>query len=157
MKSIQKVFNMTDKVWEKHSNPWSVWTRFASLPFLIIAFWSIHYIGIYSLIPIIISIVWLWLNPRLFSKPVSQSSWASKAVLGEKIWINERDNNLNEKHRYVVNYSSAISFLGFLFLIRSVYVQDITMTILSTVILYVGKMWFLDRMVWVYEDKTQKR
>ncbi|OIQ17200.1 MAG: hypothetical protein BM556_13385 [Bacteriovorax sp. MedPE-SWde] len=153
MKSIQKVFGMTDEVWDKHSNPWSVWTRFASLPFLILAFWSAHHIGIYSLIPILILVAWLWINPRLFSRPNTQESWASKAVLGEKIWINDRDSRIINKHSTVVRFSTAISFIGFLFLIRSVYAQDVTMCLLSTIILYTGKMWFLDRMVWVYEDK----
>ena len=152
MKSIQKVFHMTDEVWDKHSNPWSVWTRFASLPFLIAAFWSIHYIGKYSLIPILLAMIWLWLNPRLFSKPSSQESWASKAVLGEKVWINHKDSNLKEKHSFVIKFTSSLAFLGLVFLIRGIIIEDITMTILSTIILYTGKMWFLDRMVWVYED-----
>jgi hypothetical protein len=32
---IAKFFNLEEDNWMKHANPWSVWTRFATLPFLI--------------------------------------------------------------------------------------------------------------------------
>ncbi|OUR95490.1 hypothetical protein A9Q84_16795 [Halobacteriovorax marinus] len=157
MKTLQKIFYMTDEVWDKHSNPWSVWTRFATLPFVIAAFWSIHYVGKFSVIPIFTSIVWLWLNPRLFSKPTFQTSWASKAVLGEKVWINEDSDKFKAKHSLVLKFTTLISFSGLANLVWGVVNQDIHMTILGTIILYIGKMWFLDRMVWIYDDYSALR
>ncbi|MFW5697755.1 MAG: DUF6653 family protein [Fimbriimonadaceae bacterium] len=29
-------------------------------------------------------------------------------------------------------------------------------TVLGTVVVYLGKMWFLDRMVWLYEEMSEK-
>jgi len=55
-------------------------------------------------------------------------------VLGERVWINRKQIPVPEHHRLVPNLLSGISGFGLLFLI------------------YTGKVWFLDRMVWLYED-----
>nr|WP_238997445.1 DUF6653 family protein [Mycolicibacterium sp. CBMA 361] len=31
---------MTDAAWRRHANPWSVWTRFAAIPLMMLAIWS---------------------------------------------------------------------------------------------------------------------
>ncbi|MFC1236326.1 DUF6653 family protein [Vibrio sp. F74] len=36
---------MDDDSWAKHSNPWSVYTRFTLLPLISISFYSQHWIG----------------------------------------------------------------------------------------------------------------
>ncbi len=79
-----KLFQMSDDVWERHANPWSVWTRYPCLPLLAIAIWSRVWIGWVSLLPIALICVWIWINPRVFGKPKSTRNWASKAVLGER-------------------------------------------------------------------------
>ena len=38
--SIAKLFHMTDEVWQRHRNPWSVWTRYLGLPLLVDAIWN---------------------------------------------------------------------------------------------------------------------
>lgn len=37
---IASLFRMTDEVWARHANPWSVWTRYLALPVLIFSIWS---------------------------------------------------------------------------------------------------------------------
>ncbi len=38
-----RLMTMTDEVWDRHANPWSVWTRVvAGLPLLLGAFWAIR-------------------------------------------------------------------------------------------------------------------
>jgi hypothetical protein len=32
-----RLMAMDDRAWARHANPWSVWTRFATLPFLLLA------------------------------------------------------------------------------------------------------------------------
>jgi len=68
--TIAKWFAMPDDVWQRHANPWSVWTRFTVLPFVIWGVWQLN------------------------------------------IWP----------------------------------------TIVGCIFVYAGKLWFLDRMVWIYED-----
>ncbi len=81
---------MSDEIWEKHANPWSVWTRFAALPVLVAAVWSQVWIGPWAWGLTVLAILWIWVNPRIFRKPVSTDNWASKTVLGERVWINRK-------------------------------------------------------------------
>jgi len=66
---IASLFRMTDEVWARHANPWSVRTRYLALPALIFSIWSRIWIGLWSLVPILLSIVWIWINPRVFAIP----------------------------------------------------------------------------------------
>ena len=70
----------------RHANPASVWTRFAVLPMLVLSIWSRDWIRLVRLIPIALSLVWLFINPLFFAPPQSTRKWASRGVLGERIW-----------------------------------------------------------------------
>ena len=85
---ISAAFRMTDETWARHANPWSVWTRFTAFPALILAVWSRAWLGRWAAVPIFGAVLWTWLNPRLFERPRSTDNWASKAVLGERVWMN---------------------------------------------------------------------
>jgi hypothetical protein len=37
---IASAFRMSDEVWRRHAHPWSVCTRFAAIPPLVLAIWS---------------------------------------------------------------------------------------------------------------------
>ena len=37
---VAGLFGLKGDSWMRHANPWSVWTRFAVLPLLILAVWS---------------------------------------------------------------------------------------------------------------------
>ena len=116
----QKIANslqMDDRTWMRHANPWSVWTRLTVLPLLILAIWSRVWLGWLSLLPIAISLVWMWFNPRLFPKPKTTNNWASKAVLGERVWLNRDSIPVPKHHQRVPNILSIISALGIPFLI----------------------------------------
>ena len=149
---IASLFAMDDEAWERHANPWSVWTRNTVLPILIIAFWSRVWIGTWAVFPIALAIIWTWLNPRLFKKPESTDNWASKSVLGERIWLGRKEMPIPKHHRKVPNILSAVSGTGFLFVIYGVYLLEIWPVLFGSALVYTGKLWFLDRMVWLYED-----
>ena len=68
-RGIARLFAMSDGVWARHANPWSVWTRMATLPVLLLALWSRAWIGWWALLPVAAVLVWTWLNPRLFPPP----------------------------------------------------------------------------------------
>ena len=40
---------LSDETWRRHANPWSVWTRYAAFPLLVVAVWSYHAIGWWAL------------------------------------------------------------------------------------------------------------
>ncbi len=55
--------------------PWSLITRFATLPLLILAAWSRVWIGSLSLILVLLLVAWALLNPIVFPKNTKIDSW----------------------------------------------------------------------------------
>jgi hypothetical protein len=149
---IASLFQMDDDTWQRHANPWSVWSRTTVLPVLILAAWSRVWIGGWALVPGALALLWTWLNPRLFGPPDSLDSWASKAVLGERIWINRNKAAVPPHHRTAPNVLNTISGIGMLFVLWGVVQLAIWPTLFGVMLSYAGKLWFLDRMVWLYND-----
>ncbi len=149
---LAHAFSMTEEVWQRHANPWSVWTRFTVLPILILAIWSRVWLGWWAIAPVSLTLIWTWINPRLFTKPTSTQNWTSKAVLGERVWINRNTIPIPNHHQMMANLLSVISACGLPFLIWGLITLSPWPTALGAVVVYAGKVWFLDRMVWLYED-----
>ena len=95
---LAQVFRMSDEVWQRHANPWSVWT-FSTLPLLILAIWSRVWLGHWAWALVGLSLLWLWVNPRYFDKPKSTRNWASMGVLGERVWLNRKNIDIPPRHR----------------------------------------------------------
>ena len=75
--------NLKRAVFERHSNPWSAWTRWASAPLVLVPVWrrsgrDAALVG-----------AWMVVNPVVFGRPSHQRAWATRAVLGEELWIAE--------------------------------------------------------------------
>ena len=149
---IAKIFLMSDETWKRHANPLSVWTRFTALPVLIGAIWSRTWVGPWAWGLTVLATLWIWVNPRIFRKPASTDNWASKAVLGERVWINRNQVPVPEHHRLAPNLLSGFSGLGLPLLVWGLFQLHVWPTAMGTVLIYAGKIWFLDRMVWLYED-----
>jgi len=150
------LLNMTDETWEKHANPLSVWTRMITLPFLVLAIWSRVWISWYAWIIVGILVIWLILNPKAFKKPKSTKNWASKAVLGERVWLNRRKIPIPKDYAFMATLLNTINGLGLPFLIYGLYSFHFWTTLLGMVLIYAGKMWFLDRMVYLFENMKEK-
>ena len=150
-----KFFHMSDAVWERHANPWSVWTRYPCLPLLALAVWSRTWIGSASLIPIVLVCLWIWLNPRFFAKPKSTNHWASRAVLGERVLLGHERSDIPSHHLQAIRLLNLITFGGFLAAIYGLVVLDASAVYFGTTVTILGKSWFLDRMVWLYQDLSE--
>ena len=151
-RTTEKLFHMSDEVWQRHTNPWSVWTRYSCLPLLSLAVWSRVWIGWLCLIPIFAVCLWAWLNPRVFGKPSSTNNWASKAVLGERVLLKHPKSEIPSHHRTAIGILKSIISIGFLLAVYGLVDLHPWLAILGTVIVILGKTWFLDRMVWLYQD-----
>ena len=151
-KRVAKAFGLNDEGWECHANPWSVWTRFTVLPVLVLAIWSRVWLHEWSLVAIAAAILWMWLNPRFFAKPRSTKNWASMGVLGERVWLNRNEIPVPEHHRRIPYLINLASGFGIIFLIWGLVALDVWMTLLATVVVQLGKLWFIDRMVWLYRE-----
>lgn len=61
------------------------------------------------------------------------------------------------KHHYLVpNLLIGISGIGLPFVAWGLWKLEIWPLLLGTSFVYAGKVWFLDRMVWLYEDMKDK-
>lgn len=143
---------MSDDVWMRHSNPWSVCTRFSALPIISIAFWSRDWIGIYSIALIALSFFWVWLNPRLFNAPSKTNNWASMGTFGERIYLNRANENIPKHHIATCQILQVFSALGIPIFIYGLYSLDFWILMLGNFWVMLFKAWFVDRMVWVYQD-----
>jgi len=152
LKFAEKSMAMSDDVWMRHSNPWSVYTRFSALPIISIAFWSRDWIGIYSIALIALSFLWVWLNPRLFNAPSKTNNWASMGTFGERIYLNRANEDIPKHHITTCQILQAFSILGIPIFIYGLYSLDFWILVLGNFWVMLFKAWFVDRMVWVYQD-----
>jgi hypothetical protein len=71
-------------IFARHANPWSAWTRWASTPLVLLPVWTRRrshavFVG-----------AWLAVNPVAFPKVTDDRNWATRAILGEELWITRR-------------------------------------------------------------------
>jgi hypothetical protein len=152
---LTALFRIDERVWERHANPWSVWTRLATFPFLMLALWSVHWIGWVVLAPIALIAIWLWLNPRIFPPPVSTQGWASRAVLGERAY------NLRVMHPVPVEHSNVVTLLGIgtalgaLLMAAGLIAAEPFTFVAGGVAVALFKLWLCDRMVWLFDEMSE--
>jgi hypothetical protein len=151
-KGIAKFFRLDDEGWMKHANPKSVYSRNTVLPALILAFWSRVWIGWWSLIPIALAILWTFFNPRLFKTAKSTKNWASKGVLGERIWMDRKKFQIPKHHKVLPHVLNIFNLIGFAMVIWALVILDVWLVLLGSAFLYFAKLWYVDRMVWLFED-----
>ncbi|WP_300039205.1 DUF6653 family protein [uncultured Roseobacter sp.] len=154
-KASEKIMKMDDAAWARHANPWSVWSRFSCLPLIVAAIWCRIWIGWWALVPLGLALIWTWINPRLFAPPAALDSWASRGVMGERFFLNRHEVPVPEHHLRAAWWLTAVSAAGLIVLIAGLWIQDGMLTLFGLVVSIGGKMWFVDRMVWIYEDMTR--
>ncbi|CAH0120528.1 MULTISPECIES: DUF6653 family protein [unclassified Paenibacillus] len=154
-RKISNMYKLDDRAWLRHANPWSVWTRNSVMPLLILAFWSRTWIGWWAAVPVALAVAWAMVNPHIFPAPRSTDHWASKCVFGERLWLNRDRVPIPASHKRLPNLLSAIAGIGALFVMIGVFRFDLWMTLFGCALVYMGKLWFLDRMVWIYEDMNR--
>jgi hypothetical protein len=73
-------------------------------------------------------------------------------VLGERVWSDRDTVPVPQHHRRVPHILNLISALGLPFLIWGLVAFHLWSVLLGICLVNLGKFWFLDRMVWLYED-----
>jgi hypothetical protein len=152
-----RAFGLGDDGWRRHANPWSVYTRIPIPAMLALAVWSRTWIGRWSLLPIATVGLWTAVNPRAFPPPRSADRWATQAVLGEQLWTAGRKEGTPPRRRIAPVVLTGINTVGMAVLVRGLVVLDPWMTAAGLAVHMAGKNWFLDRMVWHYEDATREQ
>ncbi len=150
---FSRLMSMDDATWERHASPYSVWTRvITGLPVILGAVWSVKPLGGWSVVVLAVSFFWIWVNPRLFSAPKTTNNWASKVTFGERVWLNRSTTPIPDHHAKWAKFLSVLGGIGFLVAIVGAYFNMPLPTIAGGLTSWLGKMWFCDRMVWLYED-----
>ena len=155
-KAIVKTMKMDETTWQRHANPWSVWTRFSCLPLIVLAIWSRQWLEWWSLAPFALALLWTWLNPRVFTAPQDFNNWGSKVTLGERVWLNRTKVPIPTHHAKMAFITSALIFPGFMVMAYGLYKFEIWPTVLGMALVILAKVWFCDRMVWLYEDMRKE-
>ena len=151
---LAELFGLEGEGWQRHANPWSVYTRVPVPVLLTAAVWSRRWLGRRSLLPVGLVCVWTAVNPTLFPPPRSLDHWASKAVLGERAWGRRRTTPVPRRHRVAPWLLTGLNVAGLPFIVRGLVVLDGRLVVAGLAVHMTGKLWFLDRMVWLFEDVT---
>ncbi|MDX8146084.1 DUF6653 family protein [Lentzea sp. BCCO 10_0061] len=153
---IAKTFGMNDEAWQRHANPWSVWTRFAAIPLMLLAIWSRTWIGWWSLVAIAAVIVWLFVNPRAFPPVREPQSWAARGIYGERAWLEDRD-LVPPDHRQVLRLLVTLGALGFGLIVWGLVVLSVWPTVFGATLVVVAQLWRIDRLGWLWERHRAQR
>ncbi|MHA1523666.1 MAG: DUF6653 family protein [Alphaproteobacteria bacterium] len=155
-KWLESLMGMDDAAWARHANPWSVWTRVPILPLLVLAIWSRAWVGWWCFAPISGLVVWIFINPRAFARPVSTDNWGSMATFGERIWINQKSLPIPRHHARMTQMLNAVTALAMVPLVYGLVTFAPLIAGLSVVLVILSKLWFLDRMVWLFHDMKDR-
>lgn len=151
---IANAFRMSDEAWKRHANPWSVWTRFAAIPLMILAIWARAWLGWWCLVPIAAVIVWLWLNPHVFPAVAAPTGWAAKGIYGERLWLKERA-RVPAAYRPVLRLFVFVAGAGFAILAYGLIRLEIWPTVFGASLIVLGQLWRIDRLGLLYEELTR--
>jgi hypothetical protein len=154
---MAKAFGLEGDAWERHANPWSVYTRIPIPALLTAAIWTRKWIGWGSLAPVGAVCVWAVVNPKVFPRPRTFDRWASKAVLGERVWANRKEVPVPERHRVAPHVLTGFNALGVPFVARGLVVLDPWLVLFGLAVHMAGKNWFMDRMALLYDDVKADR
>ena len=130
----------SEKIWKRHTNPLSGWTRVMAFFLIPILVWFQNW---YLLIGLLIFFA---INPILFPEPKSKNNWMSKSILGEELWT--KKGVLQKDFPTILNLFNGLFFFV---LIYAAYKNFLEITVFSTMLSSVFKLWYLDRMVFYYE------
>ena len=149
---LERLMGMSDATWKRHASPWSVWTRVPILPLFALAIWARVWIGWWCLLPVALLALWTFLNPRAFPAPPSTRTWASMATFGERVWLKRKAQTIPAHHAQAAMILSILSGIGVLALVYGLVVLNLWALLCGLAVTLLSKLWFLDRMVWLYLD-----
>lgn len=147
-----RLLGMNSDVWKRHASGWSVWTRFATLPFLYLAVWSHTIYGWLTAAGFTaVVVIWLWLNPRLFPAPKTFESWHARAVLGERVWLNRAAIPVPHDENRKALALSAVAGIGFFVGLWGAASASVPLMVTGAAVTYTAKLAFLAVMVQIYD------
>jgi uncharacterized protein DUF6653 len=155
---LARLFGLEGDRWMRHANPLSVWTRFSCLSLIALAIWSREWLGWFAVIPLVLSVGWVFLNPLFFDDPRSTRNWASRGVLGERIWADRDAVDVPGQFRSrVPAIANAFSAIGLILLAYGLVVLSVLPAIAGLLMVAGGKAWYIDRMALLFDHMKERR
>ena len=151
---IANLAGLNNEAWDKHSSGLSVWTRFSGPVLLITALWSRLWLGWWALLALGLVIVWIALNPHIFPRAKDRSGYTVRGAWGERIWMHRDVLEVPAKHKGLPHFLSVVNSLGFAAALYGAVLYDPWTAALGLSTHYLGKAWFIDRMVWLTDDMS---
>ena len=150
---IAKLAGMTDEVWRRHANPWSVADALCgdsgNDPGGVERVW----IGWWALVPVIAVSIWLWLNPRVFPAITEPHGWAAKGIFGEKLWL-EEPSTVPAACRMVLRWLIVPGLCGTILLVWGLVELQIWPTVFGAALIVFAQLWRIDRLGRLYERRN---
>ncbi|WP_211854817.1 DUF6653 family protein [Plastoroseomonas hellenica] len=156
LRAIAGLFRMSDETWRRHANPWSVYTRFAAIPAMIVAIWSRVWIGWWALLPVLLVIVWLLLNPHVFPPVQQPKGWAARGIYGEKLWL-DGGPDLPAGHRAVLRWLAIPAVAGFALLAFGLAWLQPWPTVFGATLIILAQLWRIDRLGRLHDEVGRAR
>ena len=158
-RAAERLMGMDEASWRRHASPWSVWTRVPVLPLLALTAWSRVWIGWWALLPASLLILWLFANPRAFRAPGDLTSWASRGVMGERLFLDRhgrarRGHSLPRHPLAPMKFLTILARLGLFPLAYGLVVLDSWAVLCGLAVSVGAKMWFVDRCAWLYDEAS---
>jgi hypothetical protein len=150
--NLARLHRMDERTWQRHANPWSVWTRVPIGPLLVLAVYARLWIGWWCLLAVALLVLWAWVNPRAFPPPQLLESWAARGVMGERLFLDRRAVPIPAHHLRAAQVLIALSLCGLPPTVYGLIVFDPWATAFGASLLFLGKLWFVDRMVWLHDE-----
>jgi Family of unknown function (DUF6653) len=151
-KASERFMAMDEAAWARHANPLSVYSRFSILPLMSLAIWSRVSIGWWAVAGVALVVLWTWWNPRAFGPPASTRGWASRGTFGERVFLNRKSLPVPHHHVVWAKLLTGVSVVGIVPWIYGLWALDLSAVLLGLALIIGGKTWFVDRMVWLYQD-----
>lgn len=121
------------------------------LPLFCLAVWSRVWLGWAALLPVGLTLAWVWVNPRAFPEPARFDAWMSRGVLGERVYLEHRG-DIASHHRRAATFLAWASLPGVLVMAWGLFVLWWEGVVFGMILTGLPKLWFLDRMVWILQD-----
>lgn len=147
---IGRFFETDDDSWKHYANPLSLWLRLMCFPILTIAVYARVWWGVFSWLIVLLSALWIWLNPKVFPAPSSTKNWASFAVFGERVWMHRHQVPIPYFHERTIRILSFILLVNLFPLAYGLIEANAAFVFFPLIIQMIFKLWFYDRMVWLY-------
>jgi hypothetical protein len=93
-------------IFARHAHPLSAWSRWATTPLVLLPVWTrrrSHALMV---------AIWFALNPVIFPKVSDERSWATRAMLGEELWISRRPRDSATALSVVTSLVAAVALVA---------------------------------------------